>query len=292
MKIFELARWKRYLSIKTAEWLAYPEVLWLRLKAGRIFKKSLSRYSWLSENELKARKKSDTLFIFGCGYSLNSIPKSEWERISAHDTIGFNWFNHQSFVRCDFFFIREITSFVHEYRSPFGYIRKMKKYSNLFKKSVFKDTAFILQREWRAVSSKYFAGLGFLSDRAPVFPYKSVARGQLKEPTAAFSDGLVHGPCTLAELVNFATLMGYKKIVLTGVDLYDQRYFWLPQDKTRPELEERKIAATDVYPGIRWTVDYFKFIKPYLDRKGISVFVYNPKSLLGEIFPTFSWSAA
>ncbi len=292
MKIFELHRWKKYLSTRLKEWREYPEVLALRVKAGRVFKKNQTRYNWLTEDKLRATRKSDTLFIFGCGYSLNDISKSEWERIGAHDTIGFNWFNNQNFIRCDYFLIREITSYAHEYRNPFTYIRKLKKYSNLFKKDFYKNTVFILQKEWRAVASQYFAGLGFLPENAKVFPYKSVARGEQKNPTEQISDGLVHGPCTLAELVNFGVVMGYKNIVLTGVDLYDQRYFWLPYDKTRPEFKERNIEAADIYPGIRWTIDYFKFIKPHLDKKGVNVTVYNPKSLLNAVFPAFKWNAS
>ncbi|MCB4755556.1 MAG: hypothetical protein LHV69_00740 [Elusimicrobia bacterium] len=81
--------------------------------------------------------------------------------------------------------------------------------------------------------------------------------------------------------------MGYKKMVLVGVDLYDQRYFWLPYDRTRRECEEKDISVDDIYPGIKWTIEYFRFIKPFLDERGVSVEIYNPKSLLHEVFPIF-----
>ena len=41
------------------------------------------------------------MFIFGSGASLNAITPTEWTEIERHDTLGFNWFVRQSFVRCD-----------------------------------------------------------------------------------------------------------------------------------------------------------------------------------------------
>ena len=65
-------------------------------------------YRALTEEELRRTRKSDTVFIFGSGYSLNDIPPEQWREIERHDTLGFNWFVHQRFVRCDYQLIREI----------------------------------------------------------------------------------------------------------------------------------------------------------------------------------------
>lgn len=284
-------KWQMYIKNKIRFCLDYPQILFLRIKASVIFKRGKSRYQWISEKQILNKKKSDTLFVFGCGASLNQISKQEWDRIKQCDTFAFNWFNYQEFLPIDFYMVREITAFTREYKSPFGYIRKFLKYGNLFKRNFYKNTVFLIQDEWKAISSKIFAGLGFLPEKADVFPFKSIARGQLKNPTSKLSHGLVHGPGTLAECVNFGTIMGYKNIVLAGVDLYDQRYFWLPFDKTRPDLVERKISASDIYPGIKWTLDYFSYIKPFLKNAGVNVSVYNPKSLLNEVFPVFEWPA-
>ena len=40
------------------------------------------------------------------------------------------------------------------------------------------------------------------------------------------------------DTVNVAYCLGWKHIVLVGVDLYDSRYFYLPQDST-PAIDER-----------------------------------------------------
>ncbi len=39
-------------------------------------------------------------------------------------------------------------------------------------------------------------------------------------------------PGTLVDAVNVAYCLGWKEIVLVGIDLYDSRYYWLPPDKT------------------------------------------------------------
>ena len=51
-------------------------------------------------------------------------------------------------------------------------------------------------------------------------------------PTRSFAQGVRHAPGTLSDVVNCAYLLGWKDIVLVGVDLYDSRYFWLEQDQT------------------------------------------------------------
>ena len=45
-------------------------------------------------------------------------------------------------------------------------------------------------------------------------------------------DGLRHIAGTLSDAVNCAFCLGWRHIVLVGVDLYDSRYFYLPPDQT------------------------------------------------------------
>jgi hypothetical protein len=288
--LFEWWRWKRFFKLKFSEWRDYPKIFVLRVKANNVFKLNWNKYHWITSEDILRTRKSDTLFIFGSGFSLNQISQEEWDKIQKHETMGFNWFNNQNFVRCDYYLIREIITFSHEFSNPFAYIRKFKRYGRLFEKEFYRNTTFILQNEWKAISSKYFSGLGFLPEKARIYPYRSIGRGQLKKPTKNLKDGLVHGPCTLVECINFGLGMGYKNIVLTGVDLYDERYFWLPYNKTRPECEAKNLTANDVRPNFKWILGYFKFAKKFYDQMGVKVTVYNPKSLLNEVFPVFNWN--
>src|SRR5207244_1531634 len=79
-----------------------------RVQAWLAFRRNLSSYRVLDEPQLRATRRGDTIFIFGSGYSLNAITADEWRMIEAHDTMGFNWFTRQSFVRCDYHLVREI----------------------------------------------------------------------------------------------------------------------------------------------------------------------------------------
>src|SRR5687767_720284 len=79
-----------------------------RVESAIAFRRQAHRYRFLTEGELRATRKSDTLFVFGSGASLNAVSASQWQEIGRHDTLGFNWFVRQEFVRCDYHLIREI----------------------------------------------------------------------------------------------------------------------------------------------------------------------------------------
>src|SRR6185369_1497646 len=59
---------------------------WLRDRLNR------RRYTILSEEEAARRRTSDTVFVFGSGYSLNEISDAEWSHFRQHDVFGFNAF--------------------------------------------------------------------------------------------------------------------------------------------------------------------------------------------------------
>jgi len=287
-KIFERDRWKRYLTVKKKEFLLFPRLQQARYQGWSVRSEKVHLYDQLNEPEVLQKKSSDTLFVFGSGYSLNDISSEEWRAIEKNDTLGFNWFNNQTFVRCDFYIIREILTFVYEALKEELRTKKLHEYSALFNKPQFKGTVFLIQKGWRAYSANHFIGRGFLSPGSKIFFYKSITQKRKCGPKPRLSEGLIHGSTTLFDCVNFGYVMGYKKIVLVGVDLYDQRYFWLPADKTRPEHKEFNLTAQDQYPGTRWALDHFRFLKPFYDQKGISIEIYNPKSLLNKIFPIFN----
>ncbi|MFB6345530.1 MAG: hypothetical protein ABEK50_07145, partial [bacterium] len=51
-----------------------------------------ANYQCLDEKDLRKNKTSSRIFIFGSGYSVNDISHDEWDAISSHDTLSFNWF--------------------------------------------------------------------------------------------------------------------------------------------------------------------------------------------------------
>jgi len=285
-KILDITRWKKFIKHYLPDVIAAPRMMVIRWSSWRMQHHFDRRYRILDEAGVCKTRKSDTLFIFGSGYSLNDLSKEEYQHIEQHQTMGFNWFVRQKYVRCDYFLIREIIGDRADFMTG-RWIEVLQEYTNLMNTPQFANTVYVIQTGWKAFVTNRLLGLGLLKPGSAIYRFLSIGRGQWIPPSTNLRQGLVHGVCTLAECINFAMLIGFKKLVLVGVDLYDQRYFWLPPDKTRHDLEIRGIAPTDEHPGNRWIIDFFQYWKPFLDEQGVSVEVYNPRSLLNSVFPIY-----
>lgn len=256
----------------------------MRLLAWIGFRRHVSEYRLLGEDELRRTRKSDTVFIFGSGYSLNDMSPAEWRAIEAHDTIGFNWFVHQRFVRCDYHLVREIGSADMDRNFRMA---ELVKYFDLARTNPkCGNTIFLIQTGFKATSGNRAIGFRQVPVNHPVFLWRSI-HGRL-DPSRSLSHGLTHTHGTLNEVVNFAFLMGWTRIVIAGVDLYDRRYFWLAADEPLPgdvTVEAlHNTAAGGVVEGLgRWRTDF--------ERSGVGLFVYNPKSLLARVLPVWNREA-
>jgi hypothetical protein len=232
------------------------------------------RYRSLSERELRATRRSDTVFLFGSGRSLLEIPPDEWARFAEHDTVSFREFPRQSWIRADYHVSAEIDR-LDEYAS---HIRGNPRYS---------DTVFVVQRGWLAELPNRLVGEGLLPAGARVFRYRRVSRWRYSEPSRTPSR-LVHGFSSGTSVANFAIAMGWRQIVLVGVDLYDHRYFWLDGDERRP-YEKAGVGAGDAFATGAAIVDMLGRWHDLLRPEGVSLEVYNPRSLLAERLPVFGW---
>ena len=243
-----------------------------------------SYYKNLSEKKLLASRKKDTVFIFGSGYSLNTISEKEWKFFEAHDTVGFSWFVYQNWIRSDFHLIRGISDWDFDkslWKSD------LKKYFDLINSnSHYSNTTFLIQKGFSAINGNRTVGLKLLPKGTPIFRWK---KSQGPEPKFSFNEGLTHNNSVLDETVNFAFLMGWKHIVLVGVDLYDRRYFWLPPDKSRLIDTVRNFTYKD--PAKDGKVAYISKWKKIFEQYNVTLYVYNPKSLLAEVLPTYKITA-
>ena len=249
---------------------------WLRFRRNR------SRYRVLGEDELRASRRSDTVFVFGSGWSLNELNHADWSRIAEHDTLGFNWFVHQRFVRCDYHLIRGIPDSdldVAVWRP------QLEEYFSLIETNpCFANTVFLVHSGFRAINGNRAIGHRFLPERNPVFLWETNMRGEL--PTRSFADGLVHAHSTLNECVNFAFLGGWTQIVLAGVDLYDRRYFWLEPGERRSVDARRGATLVDAHDrASAGMVEALGEWGRWLAREGVELSVLNPRSLLASVLP-------
>jgi hypothetical protein len=254
----------------------------IRLEAWLGFKRNVHRHRILSEAELLQTRRSDTVFIFGSGYSLNAISPAAWRAIEAHDTVGFNWFVHQQFVRCDYHLVREIGPTDLDPRIWRKYL--LDYFERLRGNARFSNAVWLVQTGFRATNGNRAIWLRQIPEHQRVFLWKSA---DSDTPSTTFADGLAHRHGTLHECINFAALMGWTRIVLAGVDLYDRRYFWLREDEGRADDGEPHDAIHRT--ALAGVVDSMRMWNELLRRRGVELYVYNPQSLLVKVLPV--WNA-
>lgn len=235
-------------------------------------------YATLSEDDLRASRRSGTVFVFGSGKSLLEILPDEWERMSEHDTVGFSQFQEQQFIRVDYHLVAEALN--------------LDRYVALFRDNPrYESTIYVVQEGLFAHVGNEIVGRRMLSPGSPMFRFHRRARGRYEDPSDRFRRGVVHGYNSSISTTNFALLSGWMRIVLVGVDLYDKEYFYLPWGAMAPgERWGRK--ASDRFPSADLVVDYFRRWRSVAEASGISIEVYNPRSLLAEVLDVFSWDTA
>ena len=261
---------------------------WIRLKMTQITPwffalKNKNHHIILSEKKLLETRTSDTLFIFGSGYSINQITNIEIKHFESNQTLSFNWFPHQKLVKIDYHLIREIT---HNDFSSKVWKPALKEYTDLISNNQFySDTTFLMQKGLKAINSNRILQYKLISKSNRIFQWNSLRiDGRISN---SISKGLSHKFSTLFECINFGYLMGWKHIVLVGIDLYDKRYFWLPYDKMR-NWKQSGSKVTELHNTARPAM--FGTMKSWasqLNKNGTELYVYNPKSLLSSILPIY-----
>lgn len=248
-------------------------------------RRNAGRYRLLDEEELRRTRCSDRIFVFGSGASLNDLTSGEIAHLEEHDTLGFNWFVRQRFVRCDYHLIRGIpdTDFDADVWRP----QLAEYFSLLSGNPLFARTVYLVQTGFRATNGNRALGFELLPQDARVFLWRT---RDSRDPSRSFAFGLSHGHSTLHEAINFAFLLGWRRIVLVGVDLYDRRYFWLSSDEARSVDAARGAAAGDVHSVARSlaVADLGRWRELLLLlREGVELEAYNPRSLLAAVMPVY-----
>ena len=234
---------------------------------------------------IKSKKKSDTVFIFGSGWSINNIKKDEWLKICNHNTISFNWFIYQSFIEIDFHLIRE----------TFAYVKNISKlrevsqhYCDVLSDNKFYNNSILFVQSGKTASSgNIMLGEKMLPTRFKICRFDTKSKGIYEEPSSNLKDGLVHGPGTLIDSINLAILGGWKKIVLVGVDLYNPSYFWLNKGNKGhfSKSDVNSYEHSTVKNGIIEFID--KWNKKIKNKKK-EIYIYNSESLLSEKLTVYS----
>jgi hypothetical protein len=282
-------------AIGARSWARWNGVLidaWLRDRLWR------HRYRNFSEDELRAARSSDTVFVFGSGYSLNDITTDEWAYIAAHDTFGFNAFYNQRWIDVGFYLIRGGIygeSRWRPYAESVGVDLRASPHLD--------DAVFLLQGEYLGQLANQLVGYGFLPPGRRLFRYRTSRMSRL--PTRSFADGIQHDIGTLTDAVHCAYSIGWKHIVLVGVDLYDSRYFWLDPDKTLAHDQETALLVPAVVNNVRnirydethntamnGVVQLMERWAKHFEQNNVRLSVWNPRSLLAQTLPIYERPSA
>jgi hypothetical protein len=268
-----------------ASWWAHqlkPRTLW---RHGSVYagdRAGRGSYRSVSGEELRATRTSDTAFVLGSGSSVRDLVPAEWERIAAGNTLSFSEFHRQSFVRADYHMVGEITD-----AAPPPPERAVAAYARSLRENpLYADTVLLLQEGWLAVDSNALVARRLLRPDARVFRYRRTSRGAYSPPSNSFDEGLVHGWNTSISVTNLALLLGFSRVVLVGVDMYNREYFWLEPGERRPTLPAT-VEPGDPFLNARPVIDLFARWRALLEPRGIELSVYNPRSLLAGALPVF-----
>lgn len=255
-------------------------------------------YKELSTSDLESRKRSNRVFIFGSGYSINNISEAEWSLISRHDSIGFSGSIYLRKTPITYLLLRAWTetaagslSWKNDAEEVVGAIKENPALS---------QTSFILQHGLTAIFVNRLIGHRLWDPAWPVYFYLSDKVSKL--PHRRLADGLVNSKSTLCSAISLASALKYDEIVLVGVDLYDNRYFWLPPDKTMgwSDAERKLVPSEQTVRGLAVTskhntvsngiVETVKEWDAFLSANfGTRIKIYNPRSLLRDVLQVFKW---
>lgn len=249
-------------------------------------------YLELTEEQLRGRRRSDIVFVFGSGYSLNDISDAEWRHFAEHDTFGFNMFIYEQWVPIHFHLFRGGAEGALQWRPYAEHIADV-----VLRNANCRNTAFLMQGEFQAQFCNQMVGYRLLPEGSAIFRY-GTARSD-GPPTASFAEGLRHIGGTLSDAVNAAACLGWTAIILVGIDLYDSRYFWLPPMET-PNINYETGALSAEFNAVRGTryddahntvrigiVNTMAEWRRDLAGRGCELMVYNPRSLLAAVMPVY-----
>lgn len=259
----------------------------------------------LESVDLSLWKTSDTLFILGSAWSINAISEERWQIIGKHDSVGINFWPVHPFVP-RFFHFEDITHDHHPvmYEALRSLLeRRSEAYSNTLKiitevnPSSPKQTVFQLSETMKRHLYVAFsmpvaarneeelrAGIKYMRSMGAFLPHTNV------------SWLFKYGGSVIA-MMTLGVLLGYKRIILCGVDLNKQDYFYHNRDRYPECADWEFVSRREAHLTTRrlpWLVPAQSAVRIFkeliLDREDIELFVENRASTLYPAVPLASES--
>jgi hypothetical protein len=262
-----------------------------------------ARLPLLETLNLGPLKTSETVFVLGSGWSINDIAEERWKIIARHDSIGFNFWPVHAFVPRIFVF--ESLLYEEEKVRQFRF-RMLKKvmeqraedYANTVK--IVTEVQPPSMRQLATELSEKFRKNLYVGYTAPV-----IARTELeltagldylkKRGEFEISNGVPwlfkYGGSVIA-MLSIAVRMGYKRIVLCGIDLGKQDYFYQHRERYPESADWEFAPRRDPHLTTRrlpWMIPaqrvIYEFNRRLLEPAGIALFVENRSSTLFPQLP-------
>jgi hypothetical protein len=292
---------------------ALREQVWKRAasKASQSARRVADEYGYqaldCAEDFFGPGKSRETLFLLGGGSSINELSGSHFEHMRSRASIGFNvWAIHP--------FVPDVYSFE----------------TGKDQDGPSEDTQFISQRLLRQDVVEANPKFLFLRPTLPAtsrnlvqvpeaFRNNQFMYGRANLPTRnssnlrrdihqilrscklgeAPSNVLLDNGATIVRMLVFGALQGFKRIVLTGIDLDDRPYFWLAPDYPHGSAEISRVfpRRSGVPHDTLETIDrpfpvdqVIVALSQSLKKDfGISVYAGSSRSTLAPAIPVYPW---
>lgn len=213
----------------------------------------LRRIPLVTWNDVLRKKSSDTLFVLGSGSSVMEYSTSHWDHIRRHDSLGFNFWTLHPFTPT--FYVNEL----YGNKSPEKkaniaiVLRNLALVSNRYRD--------VLQMTKTPLPLQYGSEVKRLGLKAVVSQYlrarslgelESLLADCLRQPRGRIPI-IFHRAATVDWAVSFARVLGYKALVLCGVDLSHSHYFF--EDPRYSPLEHSLQIPENMRTGVHKTAD-------------------------------------
>lgn len=207
----------------------------------------------LNRSILTRMKSSDTVFILGSGSSINQISEAGWDVIDDHDSMGLNRWPIHDFVPTYLIFEMPSLNAGREMRRQYWELLEIKKADYEETRLILKDVdRFFHTSSVDAVPDWLTTGL-MLSPDIELPPLLGDSRERFRtvlrcidERNYLAQDGRIDQLFKKRGSVSYtlflATILGYERIVLCGVDMVDSKYFW---DERRKRLNQEGIPIPE-----------------------------------------------
>lgn len=253
-------------------------------------------YESFDDDALRRCVRGDTLFILGSGASLAALPGEVLAEMRSNITMSLNYTLLQSFIPADFHVVRELGAAndvaVNIQASDLEF------FGNLVGANPsYGNAVLIVQGGYYAWTANLLIGQRFLPKGTKLFRYRNSPLPGFRSLGATFG-AITHGASTITDCINIGYLLGFKKIVLCGVDLYDRRYFWHVAGTPFISLPGITDAQIGEYGGVgdmaakHRTAEHLLLQMSVwhreLEAAGVALSVQNPKSLLTEVLPVYN----